>query len=95
MSLEDHNLANILEDTKTQKLTIVDAHYIDYSTIYMNKDLVRKTWMRSRRKSWTDYSRHIREIQRLYYDATQRKLDEDKKEKMEYPQMKQYQLYLN
>eukprot|EP00971_Amphidinium_carterae_P002925 57299-Amphidinium_carterae.3 len=30
MSLEDHNLANILEDTKTQKQSIVDAHYIDY-----------------------------------------------------------------
>eukprot|EP00971_Amphidinium_carterae_P070068 1386496-Amphidinium_carterae.2 len=30
MSFEDHNLANILEDTKTQKLTIVDVHYIDY-----------------------------------------------------------------
>eukprot|EP00971_Amphidinium_carterae_P184319 3659225-Amphidinium_carterae.1 len=30
MSLEDHNLASILEDTKTQKQAIVDAHYIDY-----------------------------------------------------------------
>eukprot|EP00971_Amphidinium_carterae_P216571 4299131-Amphidinium_carterae.1 len=30
MSLEDHNLASILEDTKTQKQSIVDAHYIDY-----------------------------------------------------------------
>eukprot|EP00971_Amphidinium_carterae_P349790 6491226-Amphidinium_carterae.1 len=30
MSLKDHNLASILEDTKTQKQTIVDAHYIDY-----------------------------------------------------------------
>eukprot|EP00971_Amphidinium_carterae_P206966 4106427-Amphidinium_carterae.1 len=30
MSLEDHNLATILEDTKTQKKSIVDAHYIDY-----------------------------------------------------------------
>eukprot|EP00971_Amphidinium_carterae_P075279 1487934-Amphidinium_carterae.1 len=30
MSLEDHNLASILEDTKTQKQAIVDALYIDY-----------------------------------------------------------------
>eukprot|EP00971_Amphidinium_carterae_P071216 1408449-Amphidinium_carterae.1 len=30
MSSEDHNLATILEDTKTQKKSIVDAHYIDY-----------------------------------------------------------------
>eukprot|EP00971_Amphidinium_carterae_P254107 5044617-Amphidinium_carterae.2 len=30
MSLEDHNLDTILEDTKTQKKSIVDAHYIDY-----------------------------------------------------------------
>eukprot|EP00971_Amphidinium_carterae_P156229 3097443-Amphidinium_carterae.2 len=30
MSLEDHKLASILEDTKTQKQSIVDAHYIDY-----------------------------------------------------------------
>eukprot|EP00971_Amphidinium_carterae_P300673 5974238-Amphidinium_carterae.1 len=30
MSLEDHNMANILEDIKTQKSTIVDANYIDY-----------------------------------------------------------------
>eukprot|EP00971_Amphidinium_carterae_P298158 5924417-Amphidinium_carterae.1 len=30
MSLEDHNLASILDDSKTQKQSIVDAHYIDY-----------------------------------------------------------------
>eukprot|EP00971_Amphidinium_carterae_P206967 4106428-Amphidinium_carterae.1 len=30
MSLEDHNLATILEDTKTQRNSIVDAHYVDY-----------------------------------------------------------------
>eukprot|EP00971_Amphidinium_carterae_P085386 1689081-Amphidinium_carterae.1 len=30
MSLEDHNLATMLEDVKTQKLAIVDANYIDY-----------------------------------------------------------------
>eukprot|EP00971_Amphidinium_carterae_P175626 3480877-Amphidinium_carterae.1 len=30
MSLEDHNLASILEDTKTQKKSIVDAHHVDY-----------------------------------------------------------------
>eukprot|EP00971_Amphidinium_carterae_P006414 126603-Amphidinium_carterae.1 len=30
MSLEDHNLATMLEDVKTQKVAIVDANYIDY-----------------------------------------------------------------
>eukprot|EP00971_Amphidinium_carterae_P133454 2643236-Amphidinium_carterae.1 len=30
MSLEDHNLANIMEDTKNLKQSIVDEHYIDY-----------------------------------------------------------------
>eukprot|EP00971_Amphidinium_carterae_P236810 4699998-Amphidinium_carterae.1 len=30
MSLEDHNLASIMEDTKILKQTIVDEHYIDY-----------------------------------------------------------------
>eukprot|EP00971_Amphidinium_carterae_P029807 586605-Amphidinium_carterae.1 len=30
MSLEDNNVANILEDIKTQKNPIVDANYIDY-----------------------------------------------------------------
>eukprot|EP00971_Amphidinium_carterae_P060529 1197934-Amphidinium_carterae.1 len=30
MSLEDHNLSNMLEDVKTQKVAIVDANYIDY-----------------------------------------------------------------
>eukprot|EP00971_Amphidinium_carterae_P226021 4482949-Amphidinium_carterae.1 len=30
MSLEDHNLASILEDVKTQKYSIVDSNYIDY-----------------------------------------------------------------
>eukprot|EP00971_Amphidinium_carterae_P115664 2291088-Amphidinium_carterae.1 len=29
MSLEDHNLANIMEDTKAMKQSIVDAHYTD------------------------------------------------------------------
>eukprot|EP00971_Amphidinium_carterae_P285772 5674138-Amphidinium_carterae.1 len=30
MSLEDHNLATMLEDVKTQKWAIVDTNYIDY-----------------------------------------------------------------
>eukprot|EP00971_Amphidinium_carterae_P215191 4271119-Amphidinium_carterae.1 len=30
MSLEDHNLATIMEDMKTLKTAIVDVHYIDY-----------------------------------------------------------------
>eukprot|EP00971_Amphidinium_carterae_P170869 3386404-Amphidinium_carterae.1 len=30
MSLEDHNLANMLEDVKTEKVAITDANYIDY-----------------------------------------------------------------
>eukprot|EP00971_Amphidinium_carterae_P083217 1646863-Amphidinium_carterae.1 len=30
MSLEDHNLATIMEDTKNLKQSIVDEHYIDY-----------------------------------------------------------------
>eukprot|EP00971_Amphidinium_carterae_P068608 1358507-Amphidinium_carterae.1 len=30
ISLEDHNLATIMEDTKNLKLAIVDEHYIDY-----------------------------------------------------------------
>eukprot|EP00971_Amphidinium_carterae_P052243 1028503-Amphidinium_carterae.1 len=29
MSLEDHNMATILEDIKTQKKPIVDVNYID------------------------------------------------------------------
>eukprot|EP00971_Amphidinium_carterae_P060127 1189879-Amphidinium_carterae.1 len=31
MSLEDHNLATIMEDTKTLKTAIVGEHYIDYA----------------------------------------------------------------
>eukprot|EP00971_Amphidinium_carterae_P318614 6333139-Amphidinium_carterae.1 len=30
MSLEDHNMASILKDIKTQKHPIVDVNYIDY-----------------------------------------------------------------
>eukprot|EP00971_Amphidinium_carterae_P276208 5481206-Amphidinium_carterae.1 len=30
MSLEDHNLADIMSDTKDMKTAIVDTHYIDY-----------------------------------------------------------------
>eukprot|EP00971_Amphidinium_carterae_P006413 126602-Amphidinium_carterae.1 len=30
MSLEDHNLATMLEEVKTQKVAIVDTNYIDY-----------------------------------------------------------------
>eukprot|EP00971_Amphidinium_carterae_P085385 1689080-Amphidinium_carterae.1 len=30
MSLEDHNLATMLEDVKTEKITIKDANYIDF-----------------------------------------------------------------
>eukprot|EP00971_Amphidinium_carterae_P126446 2504999-Amphidinium_carterae.1 len=30
MSLEDHNLANILEDIKTEKVAIIDANYVDF-----------------------------------------------------------------
>eukprot|EP00971_Amphidinium_carterae_P145055 2873687-Amphidinium_carterae.1 len=30
MSLEDHNLATIMEDTNTMKLASVDEHYIDH-----------------------------------------------------------------
>eukprot|EP00971_Amphidinium_carterae_P041876 822977-Amphidinium_carterae.1 len=30
MSLEDHNLSNIMEDTKAMKQSIMDGHYIDY-----------------------------------------------------------------
>eukprot|EP00971_Amphidinium_carterae_P057173 1130502-Amphidinium_carterae.1 len=30
MSLEDHNLASIMVDTKILKQAIVDEHYIDY-----------------------------------------------------------------
>eukprot|EP00971_Amphidinium_carterae_P195280 3875002-Amphidinium_carterae.3 len=35
MSLEDHNLATMLDNVKTQKVSIVDTNYIDY----INKDL--------------------------------------------------------
>eukprot|EP00971_Amphidinium_carterae_P348620 6490595-Amphidinium_carterae.4 len=30
MSLEDHNLSNIMEDLKTEKIAINDANYIDF-----------------------------------------------------------------
>eukprot|EP00971_Amphidinium_carterae_P010753 212458-Amphidinium_carterae.1 len=30
MSLEDHNLANTLEDVTTEKVAITDANYVDY-----------------------------------------------------------------
>eukprot|EP00971_Amphidinium_carterae_P314037 6241722-Amphidinium_carterae.1 len=30
MSLEDHNLADIMKETKDMKTAIVDEHYIDY-----------------------------------------------------------------
>eukprot|EP00971_Amphidinium_carterae_P179212 3554847-Amphidinium_carterae.1 len=30
MSLEDHNLSSIMDDTKGMKQAIVDMHYIDY-----------------------------------------------------------------
>eukprot|EP00971_Amphidinium_carterae_P216610 4300057-Amphidinium_carterae.1 len=30
MSLEDHNLASIMDDTKAMKQSIADEHYIDY-----------------------------------------------------------------
>eukprot|EP00971_Amphidinium_carterae_P151058 2995534-Amphidinium_carterae.1 len=30
MSLEDHNLATMLEDVKTEKVAITDSNYIDY-----------------------------------------------------------------
>eukprot|EP00971_Amphidinium_carterae_P214021 4247423-Amphidinium_carterae.1 len=30
MSLEDHNLADILKEVKDMKTAIVDDHYIDY-----------------------------------------------------------------
>eukprot|EP00971_Amphidinium_carterae_P107595 2130790-Amphidinium_carterae.2 len=58
MSLEDHNLATMLEDVKTQRVAIVDANYIDYylpTTIYMNKDLVRRMKKRYKRKNYREW----------------------------------------
>eukprot|EP00971_Amphidinium_carterae_P209434 4154472-Amphidinium_carterae.1 len=60
MSLEDHNMATILEDIKTQKHPIVDV-----TTVYMNKDLFRKMRTRSERKSLPNNYEYMRREQNL------------------------------
>eukprot|EP00971_Amphidinium_carterae_P002619 52189-Amphidinium_carterae.1 len=92
MSLEDHNLATILEDTKTQKKSIVDAHYVDYYLHVQGLGQENKKKIEDKKSSRLT-RQHARDIDPILRRNAEKLDDVETMEKMEYQQMKQYHHY--